>query len=326
MGILTNSKLVMTWRAVSDLAQAEAQVARTAKWPKIGSNSYAAIFDGGNILVGFWVQKELFANLTATPPETRSLVATALAGNKCCGQISLSAMTLVSNPASAFVMGTHDIGGFVASAPAAPGSPPAELPTSVSLVDDDGNFLTVQHTASPAVPDALPGAAPSSADPGAAPSSADPGIAPPATGITAPGVANPFTGFNFMVSNLAAAKKFYSTVLGLQAAPSSQNTAVFRSGRVTINLAQETAVGLVHSLNAAGRLNADWLMFAVANIEGTATQLERAGVKFPTGIEDSPHGRGAYFNDPDGHPLNLWQPPARSDDIDYFPVLNRLLS
>jgi predicted enzyme related to lactoylglutathione lyase len=66
-------------------------------------------------------------------------------------------------------------------------------------------------------------------------------------------------------------------------------------------------------------------LFAVANIEGTALQLEKAGEKFPTGIEDSPHGRGAYFTDLDGHPLNLWQPPARSDDIDYFPVLNRLL-
>jgi len=323
MGILTNSKLVMTWRSSSDLARSEAQIARTAKWPKIGSNAYATMFDGGNILVGFWVQKELFAHQAATPPETRSLVSSRLTGNRSCGGLSLNPMLLVSNPASEFVLGTRDIAGFVPSLPGAPaGAPP---PAAVSIVDDDGNFFAIHHTAAPPLPAADPGAAPWSADPGVAPAAPDPGAAPPA-GPPAPTVASPLTGFNFMVSDLAASRKFYGGVLGLQPAQSPPNTGVFKSGRVTITLTQETAVGLVHSLNASGRLNADWLMFAVGNIEGTAVQLEKAGVKFPTGIEDSPHGRGAYFTDPDGHPLNLWLPPASSDDIDYFPVLNRLLS
>ena len=98
---LQNSKLVMIWRAVSELPKTSAKIAQATGWPKIGENSYAAMFDAGNLMVGYWVQQGLFDTLTK--PSTTSLTLKPR-GASACGQASFSRMMLVSNPASEFVI------------------------------------------------------------------------------------------------------------------------------------------------------------------------------------------------------------------------------
>ena len=74
---------------------------------------------------------------------------------------------------------------------------------------------------------------------------------------------------------------------------------------------------------------ADSLVFHVRDIEETMEALRRRGVEFPNGIEKSSTGPLAYFNDPDGHLLAIWQAPARhtpDQSIDFHPVLKRILN
>ena len=63
MAGLSDGKLVMTWRAVSDLQNVKSGVPKTANWPEIGQNSYAIVYDAGTMIVGYWVQKALFQKL-----------------------------------------------------------------------------------------------------------------------------------------------------------------------------------------------------------------------------------------------------------------------
>jgi predicted enzyme related to lactoylglutathione lyase len=125
-----------------------------------------------------------------------------------------------------------------------------------------------------------------------------------------------------MVSDLDNSHEFYGGVLGL----TTDASCAFVCGRVTIQLRRESAIGLVKSLNRMQRLMGDWAVFHVTDIETTAARLENRGVRFPSGIEDSQSGRIAYFNDPDGHSLNLWQPPGEPTEMNYFPVLTRLIN
>jgi len=273
MGVLTSSTLVMIWRTVSDLSSAERFATELLEWRKIGSDSYSVLYDAGNIMVGFWEQEKLL-NLTRASRST--LVATSLAGERACGQLSLSRYMLIANPACELQLTHTDLPSLITAfgwRPAAAAEPPQ------TFVDHDGNYFSVSTA----------------------------------------GDQNHLTALNLMVSDLRGSDNFYGDVLGLQAVGQS-----FVCGRITIRLRQETAIGLVKSLNQVQRLMGDWAVFHVADIETIAARLENRGVRFPNGIEDSRFGRVAYFNDPDGHPFNLWEPPAEPAEINYFPVLTRL--
>ncbi len=71
------------------------------------------------------------------------------------------------------------------------------------------------------------------------------------------------------------------------------------------------------------------MIFYVREIKREVEFLASRGVKFPGWIEGSTAaGFVAYFQDPDGHNLWLWEPPsAYTPDmpINYFPVLERIL-
>jgi predicted enzyme related to lactoylglutathione lyase len=129
-------------------------------------------------------------------------------------------------------------------------------------------------------------------------------------------------GYTLMVSDIRESEHFYGRVLGLE----TEGDHVFSCGTITIRLRHETAIGLLASLNRMQRLMGDWVVFHVTDIETMAARLESRGVRFPCGIEDSRSGRIAYFNDPNGHSLNLWEPPDEPADINYFPVLTRLVN
>jgi hypothetical protein len=85
---------------------------------------------------------------------------------------------------------------------------------------------------------------------------------------------------------------------------------------------------MVRSLKGRNLLR-DQLIFHTPDIQAETLNLTNLGVQFPLGIETSiSSGQVAYFNDPDGHNLWLWQPPQQFDPqmpIDYFPVLQRIL-
>jgi catechol 2,3-dioxygenase-like lactoylglutathione lyase family enzyme len=130
------------------------------------------------------------------------------------------------------------------------------------------------------------------------------------------------------VSNLAASEKFYTKTLGLTALSRSRAGTSFDAGPILLTIKPETHPGLVRSLKRQEALK-DQLIFHVKDIRAEVKNLTRLGVFFPQGIETSVSaGAVAYFADPDGHNLWLWQPPTKFGKgmkIDFFPTLKRIL-
>jgi predicted enzyme related to lactoylglutathione lyase len=50
------------------------------------------------------------------------------------------------------------------------------------------------------------------------------------------------------------------------------------------------------------------LNFRVADLDAMIAQLEAAGIAVRRDPETYPNGRFAWLNDPEGNPLELWQP------------------
>jgi predicted enzyme related to lactoylglutathione lyase len=55
---------------------------------------------------------------------------------------------------------------------------------------------------------------------------------------------------------------------------------------------------------------AKWFMlnFRVRNLDAMVAQLERAGTKVDVDPKTYPNGRFAQLSDPEGNPIQLWQP------------------
>jgi glyoxylase I family protein len=52
-----------------------------------------------------------------------------------------------------------------------------------------------------------------------------------------------------------------------------------------------------------------WMInFRVRNLEKMAAQLQAAGIKVTVDAEKYPNGKFASLNDPEGNPIQLWQP------------------
>jgi hypothetical protein len=58
------------------------------------------------------------------------------------------------------------------------------------------------------------------------------------------------------------------------------------------------------------------LNFRVSNLEGMLTRFERSGIAAETRPEwdDPVYGRFARIHDPEGNPIELWEPPAPVTD------------
>ncbi len=306
---LRSSPVVMTWRRITDIERTKNFASKVLGWPKVGENNYAAIFDAGGVLVGYWTQREDLA---------KEALAT-IAGGNACSALNISQFLLVSNPASEFLLATTQLRATARKLEQEQGLLPniakSEAGEKISVVDDDGNFTAlVRPTGS-----ALAGRG------GAKLQSL-------LTEVTIGGKRaskikgfHQFIGYSLMVSDLKRSREFYTEVLGLKLLQASRDELKFDIGSAILTLRPEPALGLVRSLQRAGRLLGDWIMFHVDDIKAATSALRKQGAKFPVGIEDSNHGRGAYFNDPDGHLLSVWQPPDQPESIDYFPQLERII-
>jgi len=62
-----------------------------------------------------------------------------------------------------------------------------------------------------------------------------------------------------------------------------------------------------------GRYDQDWMInFRVDDLDALMAELKAAGIAVETRAEwDSDAGRFARIHDPEGNPIELWQPPAR---------------
>jgi catechol 2,3-dioxygenase-like lactoylglutathione lyase family enzyme len=134
-------------------------------------------------------------------------------------------------------------------------------------------------------------------------------------------------GFTLIVSDMAVSERFYRETLGLSVLRRDDKIS-FDTGPIILRIQPEKFQGQVKQQREQGLLK-DQFIFYVREIKLETEFLTKRGVEFPGGIEGSvAAGFVAYFRDPDGHNLWLWEPPTvfRPDmPINYFPVLERIL-
>jgi catechol 2,3-dioxygenase-like lactoylglutathione lyase family enzyme len=294
MGVLTYSPAVMIWRRVTDLAASAKFSTKMLAWPQVGNNEYAVVSDTGNVLLGQWAQ-------ALCPPDGG------------CSKLDFDKFELVSNPGSELVAAARSVNAAMSRIRAATKLPiRSSFNGSTSFVDQDGN-----HTALIRFKGSFKGRSGRKLN-----SLLKAGAAGGAKGRS---LANPVVGYTLLVTDLKTSARFYKDVLGLNVLGTDKHAVTFDLGTMILTLKPEPALGLVRSLNKRHRLEGDWLVFHVKDIEADVKALKSRGVTFPKGIEDSVHGRGAYFTDPDGYSYGLWLPPDKPDKIDYFPELSRIL-
>ena len=109
-------------------------------------------------------------------------------------------------------------------------------------------------------------------------------------------------------ADLERLRRFYVETLGLP------QVGAFPGGRVIFIDAGSTAIELISREGWAGSTTGSWqhLAFEVADVAATYAALTAQGITFhvlPKDVpEEAPSARIAFFKDPDGNILELFQP------------------
>ncbi len=111
-------------------------------------------------------------------------------------------------------------------------------------------------------------------------------------------------GFFFRSGNPEKLAKWYADHLGIDVVPSDYDTPAWRTEAGTTVFAP-----FAKDTGFFGDMSQQWMInFRVRDLDAMAAQLEAAGVKVEVDPETYPNGRFAQFNDPEGNPIQLWQP------------------
>jgi glyoxylase I family protein len=117
------------------------------------------------------------------------------------------------------------------------------------------------------------------------------------------------------VKDVARSVEFYTRHLGF--ALEHQHLPAFASvsiGDAQILLSGPGASGSRPMPNGQAQEPGGWnrVVLAVTNLPGFVEQLKRAGLRFRNEIEAGPGGRQIQMEDPDGNPIELFEPAARA--------------
>jgi glyoxylase I family protein len=105
-------------------------------------------------------------------------------------------------------------------------------------------------------------------------------------------------GFFFRAHDPKALQKWYQDNLGVSVPVWKQE-----AGKTSFTAFSETTKYFGSDLTKQWMIN-----FRVNDLEKMAAQLQAAGITVKVDPEASPYGRFAHLNDPEGNPIELWQP------------------
>jgi catechol 2,3-dioxygenase-like lactoylglutathione lyase family enzyme len=115
------------------------------------------------------------------------------------------------------------------------------------------------------------------------------------------------TTLTIMVSNLNKSVTFYTETLGLPLKEKygSKYAELEANGFVIgLHLAESEQISNICYSKSM------FIGFRVEDLESAVDSLQSKGVLFSTKVEEGVAGKFAYFEDPDGNPLYLWQSKA----------------
>lgn len=111
-------------------------------------------------------------------------------------------------------------------------------------------------------------------------------------------------GFFFRAHDPKALSQWYQDHLGIYITPQSLNDPVWnqQAGPTVFSPFPEKT-------NYFGDATKQWMInFRVANLDKMTAQLEAAGIAVKVDPTTYPNGRFARIHDPEGNPIELWQP------------------
>ena len=131
----------------------------------------------------------------------------------------------------------------------------------------------------------------------------------------APGVINAVHGVRYQVKDVARAVAFYTRRLGFtlkhQQLPAFANVSL---GGIDMLLSGPGASGSRQMPNGQRQEPGGWnrMVLRVTDLPVCIAKLKGAGVTFRNELEAGPGGRQIQIEDPDGNPLELFEPAPRS--------------
>ena len=133
--------------------------------------------------------------------------------------------------------------------------------------------------------------------------------------VDAPGLIKAVHGFRYQVKDVARAVAFYTQRLGFtlkhQQPPAFANVSL---GSVDILLSGPGASGSRPMPNGEHQAPGGWnrVVLKVVDLPACIVAFKRAGVTFRNEMEAGPGGRQVQIEDPDGNPIELFEPGSRS--------------
>jgi glyoxylase I family protein len=114
-------------------------------------------------------------------------------------------------------------------------------------------------------------------------------------------------GFFFRSKDPAALARWYETHLGVTMTPRDYDAPAWR---------QEAGTTVFEPFNQDttyfGDSRLQWMInFRVRDLDRMAAQLQANGIVVEVDPETYPNGRFAKINDPEGNPIQLWQPGGK---------------
>ena len=133
--------------------------------------------------------------------------------------------------------------------------------------------------------------------------------------VKAPGAINAVHGFRYQVKDVARAVAFYTQRLGFtlkhQQLPAFANVSL---GGVDILLSGPGASGSRQMPNGQQQEPGGWnrIVLKVTDLPAFIAAIKDAGVTLRNEMEVGPGGRQIQIEDPDGNPVELFEPASRS--------------
>jgi glyoxylase I family protein len=131
----------------------------------------------------------------------------------------------------------------------------------------------------------------------------------------APALVDAVHGFRYQVKDVARAVAFYTGRLGFtlrhQHLPAFANVSL---GGVDVLLSGPGASGSRRLPDGRAQEPGGWnrMVLKVTDLPACIAALERAGVAFRNAMEAGPGGRQVQIEDPDGNPVELFEPAERT--------------
>ncbi|MEM8631548.1 MAG: VOC family protein [Pseudomonadota bacterium] len=113
-----------------------------------------------------------------------------------------------------------------------------------------------------------------------------------------------FGGFFFRSDDPAALGKWYLDALGINLVPQDYDTPVWtQETGPTVFAPFERSTEYFGNMERSFMLN-----FRVRDLDAMVAQLEAMGVAVRRDPDTQPNGRFAWLSDPEGNPIELWEP------------------